>query len=275
MTIAHTEPAAPGAAFTERAVEADGFTIRYFEAGDGEPLVVLHGAGGPRFSVALDTLASGRRVVLMEMPGFGEQPNDLHQTLADLAETVAEAVAAIGPRSYHLLGTSFGGAVAIHLALAHPDRVSSLVLEGPAAFRVGATPPDPSAPPEEMLRRFRRHPGRVPAFEPPDPQAMARTWPLVDRLLASTPEFDEQLAARLPECAVRSLVVFGDEDGVIPPSNGRSFRQLMPNCSYVLVHQAAHDVQADRAEAFADLVGEFLDRGWNFLLPEQPTLLNP
>jgi pimeloyl-ACP methyl ester carboxylesterase len=275
MTTALSEPAAPGSAFTQRAVEADGFTIRYFEAGDGETLVVLHGAGGPRFSLALDDLASRRRVILVEMPGFGDQANERHQTLAELAETVAEAIAAIGPQTYHLLGTSFGGAVALHLALAHPDRVQSMVLEGPAAFRVGATPPDPNAPPQEMLRRFRRHPDRVPAFEPPDPQAMARTWPLVDRLLASTPEFDEQLAACLPGCAVRTLVVFGDEDGVIPPANGRTFRQLMPNCSYVLVHQAAHDVQGDRAEAFSELVGEFLDRGWNFLLPERPTLLNP
>jgi pimeloyl-ACP methyl ester carboxylesterase len=275
MTTGLSEPAAVGAAFIQRAVDADGFTIRYFEAGDGEPLVVLHGAGGPRFSLALDILASTRRVILVEMPGFGDQANDRHQTLAELAETVAEAVAGIGLQTYHLLGTSFGGAVAVNLAVAHPDRVSSMVLEGPAAFRVGATPPDPSAPPEDMLRRFRRHPERIPAFEPPDPQAMARTWPLVDRLLASTPEFDEQLAARLPECAVRTLVVFGDEDGIIPPANGRTFRQLMPNCSYVLVHQAAHDVQGDRAQAFSELVGDFLDRGWNFLLPEQPTLLNP
>lgn len=275
MNTALTEPAAVGSAFVRHAVEADGFTIGYFEAGDGEPLVVLHGAGGPRFSRALDILASQRRVILVEMPGFGDQPNDRHQTLADMAETVAAAIATIGPQTYHVLGTSFGGAVAIYLALAHPERVASLVLEGPAALRVGATPPDPTAPMDDMLRRFRRHPDRAPAFEPPNPQAMARTWPLVDRLLAATPEFDEQLAARLPECAVRTLVVFGDEDGVIPPANGRTFRQLMPNCSYVLVHQAAHDVQCDRAEAFAELAGDFLDRGWNFLLPEQPTLLNP
>jgi pimeloyl-ACP methyl ester carboxylesterase len=265
---------APGADFTEGTVEVQGFTVRYFEAGEGEPLAVLHGAGGPQFSRALDLLARQRRVVLLEMPGFGDQANDVHQEPAELAEAVADALAAIGVDRYHLLGTSFGGGIALHVALAHPDRVISLVLEAPAAFREGATSPA-VIPPEDMVRRFRVHPERVPAFTPPDPAVMARTWPLVERLLGSRPEFDQELADRLPEVAVRTLVLFGDRDGIIPAENGRTFRRLMPNCSYILVHDAAHDIQGDRPEAFAETAGDFLDRGWQFLLPEQSTLINP
>jgi pimeloyl-ACP methyl ester carboxylesterase len=263
-----------GAAFSEHAVQVESFTIRYFQAGQGDPLVVLHGAGGPRFSVALDLLAQQRRVVLMEMPGFGDQPNDLHQSMEDLAGTVAQAIEAIGLDRYHLLGTSFGGAAAVRIALTHPERLISLVLEAPAAFREGATSPA-DIPPGDMLRRFRVYPERVPAFTPPDPEAMARTWPLVDRLLASRPDFDQELAERLPACQVRTLVLFGDCDGVIPPENGRTWRRLMPNCSFILVYDAAHDIQGDRAEAFADVVSDFLARGWQFLLPEQSTLINP
>ena len=265
---------APGADFTEGTVEVQGFTVRYFEAGEGEPLAVLHGAGGPQFSRALDLLARQRRVVLLEMPGFGDQVNDVHQAPAELAEAVAEAFAAIGVDRYHLLGTSFGGGIALHVALAHPDRVISLVLEAPAAFREGATSPA-AIPPEDMVRRFRVHPERVPAFTPPDPAVMARTWPLVERLLGSRPEFDQELADRLPEVGVRTLVLFGDRDGIIPAENGRTYRRLMPNCSYILVHDAAHDIQGDRPEAFAETAGDFLARGWQFLVPEQSTLINP
>jgi pimeloyl-ACP methyl ester carboxylesterase len=274
MTSTSVSPA-PGAGFAEHSVTADGFTIRYFEAGAGEPLVVLHGAGGPHFSVALDLLAARRRVILIEMPGWGDEPNTRTETLLDMAETVAAAVAAIGIERYQLLGTSLGGAVAVRLALAHPERLISLVLEGPATFRVDATPPGPGQSPERMLRAFRVHPERAPAFEPPDPAAMARFWPLVDKILASTPDYDEEVAALLPQCQVRTLVMFGDQDGVIPPANGRIFRRLMPNCSYQLVYQAAHDIQGDRAEAFADLVGDFLDRGLLFLLPTASTVINP
>jgi pimeloyl-ACP methyl ester carboxylesterase len=263
-----------GAAFREGTVQIDGFTVRYFTAGAGEPLVVLHGAGGLQFSRPLDHFAESRRVVLLELPGFGEQVNDVHGTQAELAEAAAQAVAAIGLDRYHVLGTSFGGAIALNLVLAHPDRVISVVLEAPAAFREGATSPA-DIPPAEIVSRFRAHPERLPAFAPPNPEAMARSWPLVDRLLAVRPDYDAELAERLPECAVRTLVVFGDRDGVIPPANGRTYRRLMPNCSLIYVHDAAHDIQADRAEAFAELVEDFLNRGWQFLLPEESTLINP
>jgi pimeloyl-ACP methyl ester carboxylesterase len=264
----------PGTGFTEHTIEADGFTVRYAESGSGDALVVLHGAGGLRHTLVLDTLARQYRVVAIEMPGFGDQPNETHRTMAELAQSVGRVIEAIGLDRYHLLGTSFGGATAAHLAAARPDQVISLVLEAPAAFRDGATSPA-DIPPEDMLRRFRTHPERAPAFLPPDPQFMARTWPLVERLLGSRPDYDQELADLLPEMAVRTLVLFGDRDGIIPPHNGRTWRRLLPNCCFILVHDAAHDIQGDRNEAFADVVGDWLSRGWQFLLPDQDTLINP
>jgi pimeloyl-ACP methyl ester carboxylesterase len=264
----------PGADFTEAQVDIEGFTVRYYRAGQGDPVVVLHGAGGPRFTRALDLLAQRRQVVLVEMPGFGEQVNDIHQTPGELAEAVAQAVERIGLDRYHLLGTSLGGAIAARLAIAHPDRLVSLVLEAPAAFREGALSPA-EIPPEEFAGRFRVYPERVPALAPPDPEATARVWPLVDRVLGTRPVDDPELAEMLPGLNVRTLVLFGDRDGIIPPQNGRTYRRLMPNCSLIFVHQAAHDIQGDRAEAFAEVVGDFLDRGWQFLLPEQSALINP
>jgi pimeloyl-ACP methyl ester carboxylesterase len=274
MTAQTITDVAPGAGFTDGQVDVAGFTVRYSEAGQGPALVVLHGAGGPRHSVALDLLSAGHRVVQIEMPGFGDQVNDVHQTAGELAEAVAQAVQAIGISEYHLLGTSFGGAVAANLALAHPEALISLVLEAPAAFREGSTSPAELTP-DEMVRAFRVWPERVPALTPPDPEYTARTWPVVERLLGSRPEFDQELADRLPALGVRTLVLFGDRDGVIPPHNGRTWRRLLPNCSYILVHQAAHDIQGDRAEAFAEVVGDWLARGWQFLIPEKSTLVNP
>jgi pimeloyl-ACP methyl ester carboxylesterase len=264
-----------GSPFTEHTVTTTDFRIRYLEAGQGDPLVVLHGAGGIRFSHALDMLAWDRRVILVEMPGFGDEPNDRSESLAELAEAVAEAIEAIGVDHYDLLGTSMGGATAVHIALDHPDRVRSLVLDAPATFRVGSTPPGPGLSSEDMLRKFRVHPERQPVFEAPDPESMARRWPLVSRLLASRPEYDDDVAARLPDCQIPTLVLFGDRDGIVPPENGRIFRRLMPSCTYVLIHSAAHDAQGDRPEAFAETVGDFLDRGLLFLIPEQSSEINP
>jgi pimeloyl-ACP methyl ester carboxylesterase len=60
--------------FSEGYVEADGFRIRYMEAGQGTPLVHLHGAGGLRLTPAHDLLSRQFRVVAFEMPGFGQSP---------------------------------------------------------------------------------------------------------------------------------------------------------------------------------------------------------
>src|SRR5438094_670233 len=61
-------------AFREAHVDADGFRIRYLEAGEGVPLVHLHGAGGLRLTPAHELLAHRFRVVAFEMPGFGDSP---------------------------------------------------------------------------------------------------------------------------------------------------------------------------------------------------------
>ncbi|MGY4711523.1 alpha/beta fold hydrolase [Mycolicibacterium sp. CBM1] len=271
-TIAH-----PGSEqeFRSSTVEVDGFCVEYFEAGTGDPLVVLHGAGGPVLTPALHNLAAAHRVLVIQMPGFGAQLNDRHQTFAELAETVAQVVEALGYENYHLLGSSIGGAVALQIALAHPERLLSMVLEGPAAFRVGAFDPQSAPSVDDLQRRFRAQPDREPAWQPGDPAVMARTWPLVERLMSNAETEDADLTRRLPDCAVRTLVIFGDRDGIIPPENGRTYRRLMPNCSLILVHRAAHDIQSDRPEAFSELVGEFLQRGWHFLLPDASTLINP
>ena len=70
-------------------VEADGFRIRYAEAGEGSPLVHLHGGGGLTLTPAHELLARERRVIAFEMPGFGDSPeNTRHQAMPDLARTM-------------------------------------------------------------------------------------------------------------------------------------------------------------------------------------------
>ena len=106
----------------QKKVTADGFDIRYEEAGEGPALIVLHGAGGPRWSPALDLLANDHRVLLLELPGWGDAPNERSQSLADLAHTVVAAMDALGLERAHVMGTSLGGAVALHVALDHPEQ---------------------------------------------------------------------------------------------------------------------------------------------------------
>src|SRR4029077_19462119 len=151
----------PGAAFTEGHVEADGFRIRYMEAGQGAPLVPLHGAGGLRLTPAHDLLCRHFRVVAFEMPGFGQSPeNGRTRTMPELASTMVQAARNLGLDTFNLMGTSFGAKTALWLALQAPERVLALILEAPAAIRPDGAEP-PSGSPEEMARRLYAHPERV------------------------------------------------------------------------------------------------------------------
>ena len=105
QTDAHTAVAIPDDLFTEGYVAADGFRIRYQEAGQGEPLVSLHGAGGLRLSRAHALLAEQYRVVVFEAPGFGQSPaNERSQSMPELAGTMARYRFFFNPIRYTSLG---------------------------------------------------------------------------------------------------------------------------------------------------------------------------
>src|SRR5215472_4933489 len=259
--------------FEEGFVEADGFRIRYLQAGDGPPLVHLHGAGGLRLSPAHDLLSRQFRVIAFEMPGFGEsRENTQTRDMPELADTMARAAGKLGLDSFNLMGTSFGGKTALWLALQQPQQVQALVLEAPAAIRPeGAQVP--SGSPEEMARRLYAHPERLGPLPAPDPAVQAKTRALVQRLRGS--DRDPNLERRLPELPAPTLVLFGTLDAVIPPEMGYIYKELMPNCHLVFVYDAAHAISTERPEAFAEVTLDFLERHEAFVVNRTETVIHP
>ena len=236
----------------------------------------LHGGGGVHLSLAHDLLAEQFRVIAFEVPGFGQSPaNERSAAYPELAATLVEAASQLGLERFHLWGTSFGGRVAVWLAAGAPQRLETLILEAPAAIvparsdarvRTGS--------PEEQWRRLFAHPERQPRRPPPDPAVVDKQRALVARLGLRKPSREETERA-LAQIGVPTLVIFGTQDALIPPSMGRIYRQLMPNCHYVLVYDAGHSIGADRPEAFASLVADFLVRREAFIVNQRSSLINP
>lgn len=259
-------------AFERKTVAAAGFDVTYYEAGSGVPLVVVPGAGGPQLGPAFELLAEQFRVITLELPGWGMQPNDVAD-MQGLAEQVVEVATALGLDTFHLQGTSLGGACALHVAMTVPDRVISLTLEAPAWLRAESVNPA-ELPPEKFVPAFRTHPERGVPMAPLDPEFMQRVWPTVMRVLADG-ELTEGFAERMRNYQGRTLVMFGVNDGIINPINGRTYRNLMPNCVLMYVYDAAHETSQDRPEMFADVVSDFVRRGMNFLVKDSDALINP
>ena len=100
-----------------------------------------------------------------------------------------------------------------------------------------------------------------------------RAHALVARLAGPNP--DPALEDRLGEIQVPVVVLFGTEDKMIPPTMGPSYVQRIPNCHFVLVYDAGHEIGADRPEAFTSVVADFLQRHERFVVGRDTTVINP
>ena len=238
--------------YAERRVMVGGQQLRYVEAGDGQPLVWLHGGSGVYPSAGTDMLTSTFRVIAPELPGFGSSLERGTATSFDeLSEQVADAIQALGLTEYLLHGTSFGGATALHLALNHPDRVTRLILESPVAFRPpGWTPPDL----ETVRRSLYRHPERARRVEI-DPAMALRQREFVGRLSLTVDR--DALASRLRDMHIPMLVMFGEADALVPPELAGMYTDHAPDCKSVLIRDAAHVISSDQPAAYADSIREF------------------
>lgn len=268
------EPIVSPADFVEKFVEADGFRIRYAEAGAGEPLVCLHGGGGLRLSGTHDLLAAHHRVVAFEVPGFGASAvNTRSKSMDELAATMNAAVAALGIERYSLMGISFGSKLALTMALLNPQEVPAVVLISPAAIRLERTTAPTHVSFAEAMQMLYRHPGRQPHIRPLPPGIIEKNRALSDRLLG--PPRDPAFEARLATLAMPVLALFGTADVVTPPAGAHLYRNALPNCHIVMLYDAAHAIDGDRPEATSALIDDFLRRHEQFLVSNQSSQIYP
>jgi pimeloyl-ACP methyl ester carboxylesterase len=259
--------------FTEGFVEADGFRIRCLQAGVGDVLVHIHGAGGLRLTPAHEILSEQFRVISLEVPGFGPSPaNQQTRSMAELGHTMNLALAALGIERYVVWGTSFGSKVALFMALDGPESVQSLVLEAPAAIRPEGHVRQRGTP-EQSARMLYAHPERQPAPAPLDPAVREKQEAFIARVMG--PNRDPALEDRLGEIDARVLVLFGTHDKMIPSEMGGIYKEKLRNCNFIVVYDAGHAIASDRPEAFAGLVGDFLGRGEEFIVSARPSVIYP
>jgi pimeloyl-ACP methyl ester carboxylesterase len=124
----------------ERWADVRGGRIRYFVAGDGPPLVLVHGLGGSatNWSELAPLLAAKHRLLIPDLPGHGGSDRLAAVSgLQPYADRVAAVMEGEGIASAPVVGHSLGGLVVLRLALRRPEAVSAIVLAGSAGLSIG------------------------------------------------------------------------------------------------------------------------------------------
>jgi pimeloyl-ACP methyl ester carboxylesterase len=237
--------------------------IRVFEAGEGRPLVFLHGAGGlTEDNPFLAALARRWHVFAPLLPGYGdsEGAEGLRDMLAVTLHTF-DVVDALGLDRPILVGHSMGGMIAAEMAAVAPREVERLGLIAPAGLWLDAHPvPD----------LFSKLPHELPAllFHDPvfgermmtaggdldDPKFLeafivrnTRQLAMAGKLLFPIP--DRGLDERLYRIRARTVLIWGESDRVIPPAYGDAFCRGIAGAELVRIPAAGHMVIVEEPEA--------------------------
>jgi pimeloyl-ACP methyl ester carboxylesterase len=263
-----------------RFAEIEGMRVHYRDEGAGPPLVLIHGA--PSSLHTWDgwarLLSSHRRVVRLDLPGFGltgRAPDGDYRT-ARCARVVAALLDQLGVGRADMAGNSFGGRVALTFALDHPDRVRKLVLVDaaglrgqklPAIFRFARTPVvnrlltvvtprwivarnvadaygDPSRIDDALVDRYAEL-----------TRAEGNREALLDRFNGPR---DPDLDDRLGEIHAPVLILWGERDRWIPLPFGKRLEAGIAGSKLVTWPDAGHVPMEELPEATAREVERFL-----------------
>lgn len=254
-------------------------------SGAGEPLVLLHGLGASRrlwHRVTPLLAASGRRVLAPDLPGFGDSPPaGSGFEFTAVTDALAGALRRRSRRPFDLLGSSLGGAVALQLAIEHPELVRRLVLAAPAGFSPRPWPlasvAGALAEPALAVRRIAGGPLSVSPTARrailwgavAEPQHMS---PGDARLILSSSRAATRLGPALAEVLRTDLrpllgrleaplgLIWGERDRVVPIATLDAIRALAPDVVAETIPGAAHIPQLERPEEFVAAVGRVLER---------------
>jgi pimeloyl-ACP methyl ester carboxylesterase len=255
----------------EEMVRVGGIDVHTWVGGRGDPLLVLHGAGGNRgWTRWVQQVAQRFTVWAPTHPGFGRSGDaEWMEGIDDLARFHLWFIDAAGLGRPHVLGHSIGGWTAAEMAAMSPPSMGRLVLVAPAGLKpeegeildvfyypppqlLGMTVYDPQAIPEwdELF-------GRAPT--PAEAEMAERNREMTARLTWKPYMHNPRLDRFLPRVSNPALIVWGREDRIVPVVCGEQYRRLMPNATLTVLERCGHLPPLEHPDTFARLVIDFLE----------------
>jgi pimeloyl-ACP methyl ester carboxylesterase len=257
------------------------YELRWTEAGNGRPVVLLHGfpVDSRLFKGQLSAAEAGRieaRLIAVDMPGFGRTPlpdpaPDV-MTVEELAESVAALIESEGWSGAVVGGVAIGGYVAIELAARHPELVGALVLMGP---KPAPDSPSLSSQRESTAQLALRDGSTVVAdtlhAKPLGPQADGAVRQKMHEMIANADAraiaaLVRGIARRpdpapvLPTLAMPALVIAGEKDPFSPLEDVKRVAQLLPRASLVVLKGIGHMAPIESPLSVSTALASFVRR---------------
>jgi len=249
-------------------VDINGRQVEIHIAGNGPPLVFLHGEDFfAQNAPFLDLLAKSFRIYAPRHPGFGQTPlPDGFRTVSDLGYHTLDLLERLDLSGVTLLGSAMGGWIALDLCAKSSQRVSRLALLGSCGVKFGGREDRDFAdiwalPVQEVLSRTFFNPDKaLPDYTAlTDEQALeiARDRQSAGLFLWKPYMHDPALRKWLARIRIPSLVLWGENDGIATPDYARNLAAALPDATLRLLPNAGHYPQIEQPGMAADAITQF------------------
>lgn len=253
--------------FDKLELDVQGTDTVVLAAGDPEapPLVFFHGGGTFHGWDFAEPWTASFRVLIPHHPGFGES-GDLEglRDVGDMVLHYTDLFDQLGLDSgVNLVGFSLGGRIGARFAIEQKHRLRKLVLVAPAGLRVPGVEVEDffRIPPEDLVGRLVHNMDTILPFLPEDPHDVDFT---VDRyretrtsaIMLWEQPYDRVLARWLGRVDIPTLVVWGENDKLLPPALAAGWAQKLPNATVATFPNAGHLV-LDESKDARDAVARF------------------
>lgn len=273
--------------FREYQIKAGQFSLNCREAGEGLPVIFietmrwgnrdLYDALGQRFHLFVLEFETAevenmqaRRREFRELNPDALEDFGIYIPKEEGAEAaVRQAAKALAGDSYNLVGATQGANLALRTILrapVDPEPAESLVLLSPNAIRTA-----PDLFDLDSIGWTRRLVADIHRMT--NIRDLPDSWDLAPMFLPK--ESDAELEQWLPEVKCPTLAVFGTRDRQIAREAPSTYRANIPNCHVSLIYDAAHLVAAERPQAVADVVSDFIENRETFVVNRQRSVINP
>ena len=254
----------------ERSVNVRGIQTHIFEAGSpaAAPLIYLHGTFlGNLWLEFHNTLAQNFHVFAPDIPGFGltERPNWMRD-MSDYILYFRDLLDTLGLEKTIVIGHSLGGWMALELAVWYPERVEKLVLANAIGIRVKGSPiADLFAmnPQELVAACFDNFAAAMPLMPAEfNTDYLLSQYRQLTTLasLAWNPSYDPTLERRLERIKCPTLIVWGQNDRLVPPIYGDTFHRLIANSKLIELEGTGHMPMFEKPVEWCSVIRDFLQK---------------